>query len=275
MEGTTHQMSVFSRRPSGGNPARVQVMRRFPSADAMQRFAAELGESETAFVVPGERASSMRWFSARQEVHLCGHATMAAAFALRAHHAAGPDQTFHTCAGPLRVSCGSGDRVAIRLPCHEPVAVQPPAALRVGLGACEIVAVLRAERNFYAILPDERAVAGLRPHLNALARLHPAGVSVSAPGDTADMVSRFFAPSYGIPEDPASAHPQCALTPYWAERLGRTRISSRQLSERGGEIEAELSGNRVVVHGSVTSCDEDPRDRGHQFTRRPTIRGWS
>src|SRR5205823_3634841 len=110
---------------------------------------------------------------------------------------------------------------------------------------------LHAVKNFYVVLADEAAVRDLRPDLDRLRRLHPNGVSVCAPGSTADFVSRYFAPSYGIPEDPVSGHPHCALVPYWARRLGRDRLRARQLSARGGDLHCELQGDHVVIAGHV------------------------
>jgi predicted PhzF superfamily epimerase YddE/YHI9 len=127
-----------------------------------------------------------------------------------------------------------------------------PAPLREGLGVdVERVLVTREDPNFLVILDDERAVAALRPDLRALERLHPFGVAASAPGRSTDFVSRYFAPSYGIPEDPVTGSIHCALGPYWAGRLGRASLTAVQLSSRGGRLELEVRGDRVELRGSA------------------------
>ena len=91
----------------------------------------------------------------------------------------------------------------------------------------------------------------IRPDLRLLETLHPAGVAITAPGEDADFVSRYFAPSYGIPEDPVTGSTHCSLAPYWAQRLGKTTLHARQVSERGGELWCEVSGERVILKGNA------------------------
>ena len=187
-------------------------------------------------------------------MHLCGHATLAAAHVVLTRHPGQRVVRFATCGGPLDVHVDAAGRHHLALPVHRPQPVPtPPADLLAGLGA-PVEAVLHAGRNFYVVLTDEATVRDLRPDLDRLARLHPDGVSVTAAGAAGsgtDFVSRYFAPSYGIPEDPVSGHPHCALVPYWAGRLGRDRLHGRQLSARGGEVACELRGEHVVVAGHV------------------------
>jgi len=76
-------------------------------------------------------------------------------------------------------------------------------------------------------------------------------VAITAPGNESDFVSRYFAPSYGIPEDPVTGSAHCLLTPYWAQRLDKSRLYARQLSERGGELWCEMAGSRVIIKGSA------------------------
>lgn len=245
-------LDAFSDRPFGGNPAAVCVVSDWPADSLMQRIAAENNLSETAFVRPGEPAFDLRWFSPTHEVDLCGHATLAAAFVVltRLH----PDRRavrFETRGGPLDVRVDDSSLFHLALPAYRVVPVaDPPADLVEGLST-PIETVLHAVKNFYVVLPDETAVRDLQPNLERLRRLHPNGVSVTAPGSTTDFVSRYFAPSYGIPEDPVSGHPHCALVPFWAGRLGRDRLRARQLSARAGDLDCELQGDRVVVAGRV------------------------
>jgi PhzF family phenazine biosynthesis protein len=248
-----YHLDAFSDRPFGGNPAAVCVVSDWPADSLMQQIAAENNLSETAFVRPAGEGFDLRWFSPAQEVHLCGHATLAAAFVVltRLH----PDRRavrFETCSGPLDVHLDDSALFHLALPAHRPAPVaDPPADLLDGLGAAAEM-VLHAVKNFYVVLRDETAVRELQPDMDRLRRLHPDGVSVTAPGSTTDFVSRYFAPSYGIPEDPVSGHPHCALVPFWAGRLGRDHLRARQLSARSGDLDCELQGDRVVVAGHVT-----------------------
>ncbi len=125
-----------------------------------------------------------------------------------------------------------------------------PAGLIDGLG-CEPRQVLRAA-NYLCVFASESEVAALRPDLRALADLHPCAVIATAPGTDCDFVSRFFAPSFGIDEDPVTGSAHCTLVPFWSERLGRRRLRARQLSKRGGEISATLTTTHVVLEGACT-----------------------
>jgi predicted PhzF superfamily epimerase YddE/YHI9 len=126
----------------------------------------------------------------------------------------------------------------------------PPAALIDGLGKAP-VAVMQIEDNYFAIYESEEEVRRICPDFRLLERLHPAGVAITAPGDDADFVSRYFAPSYGIPEDPVTGSTHCSLAPYWAQRLGKTSLHARQVSERGGELWCEVRGGRVILKGDA------------------------
>jgi predicted PhzF superfamily epimerase YddE/YHI9 len=100
-----------------------------------------------------------------------------------------------------------------------------------------------------AVYETERDVRELQPDFGKVAALDAFGVIVTAPGDDVDFVSRFFAPGAGIPEDPATGSAHCTLVPYWAARLGKSRLVARQLSQRIGEFECELRGDRVAIAG--------------------------
>jgi len=126
----------------------------------------------------------------------------------------------------------------------------PPTALVEGLGAAP-TAVWQVADNYFAIYDSEEDVRRIRPDFRVLETLHPAGVAITAPGGSCDFVSRYFAPSYGIPEDPVTGSTHCSLTPYWAQRLGKVRLHARQISQRGGELWCEMHGERVVLQGNA------------------------
>ena len=100
-----------------------------------------------------------------------------------------------------------------------------------------------------AVLADEAAVQGAEPNLRLVAALPSDGLLITAPGREVDFVSRYFAPAAGIDEDPVTGSAHCTLTPYWSRRLGKTKLSARQISRRGGELSVELRGDRVMISG--------------------------
>ncbi len=127
-----------------------------------------------------------------------------------------------------------------------------PDSLREALGRGVIPSeVLEVNDTYIAVLDAERTLRNLSPNFYLLEQLHPFAVSVTAPGEKSDFVSRYFAPSYGVPEDSVTGSVHCALAPYWAQRLGKSRFHARQLSERSGELWCELKGDRVILEGKV------------------------
>ena len=107
------RLAAFTDDPHGGNPAGVVLDATTLSPGDMQRIAAEVGYSETAFVLgsdggPGSGRHAVRFFSPEAEVPFCGHATIATAVAL-AQRGAGPELVFSTKAGDVRVTTGVRD----------------------------------------------------------------------------------------------------------------------------------------------------------------------
>ena len=218
----------------------------------MRSVAAENNLSETAFFVPGGDGYELRWFTPLCEVKLCGHATLASAFVILQILDTGRDMVrFETrFSWPLTVA-RDGNLLAMDFPLLTPWAcAHPPATLIEGLGKtpCDVVQI---EDNYFVVYEGEKEVRDIRPDFRLLERLHPAGVAITAPGDDADFVSRYFAPSYGIPEDPVTGSTHCSLAPYWARRLGKSSLHARQVSERGGELWCEVKEERVILKGSA------------------------
>jgi predicted PhzF superfamily epimerase YddE/YHI9 len=245
-------LDAFTSRPFAGNPAAVCPLAKWLDDGLLQAVAAENNLSETAFFVRCGDHYELRWFTPRCEVKLCGHATMASAFVvLRILDPKCDSVRFETrFSGALRV-CREGDLLAMDFPVLAPwECPDPPVVLTNGLGKCPS-AVMQIEDNYFAVYESEKDVRNIRPDFRLLEQLHPAGVAITAPGDDADFVSRYFAPSYGIPEDPVTGSTHCSLAPYWAQRLGKTGLHARQVSQRGGELWCEVKGERVVLKGNA------------------------
>jgi len=250
---TLYQVDAFADQVFRGNPAAVVPLDAWLPDTILQAIAAENNLAETAFFVPNGGGYHLRWFTPRQEVPLCGHATLATAYVILRHLTPQASRVeFTTLSGPLAVTRAEAGFV-LDFPRLDPEPVtSPPLALIRGLGG-EPVEVLKfsVDPNFYAVFADESEVRSLRPNLTVLESLHPFGVVVTAPGTATDFVSRYFAPSYGIPEDPVTGSIHCVLTPYWATRVGRTELTAWQASERGGSLRCRLEGDRVYLTGSA------------------------
>lgn len=249
---TVFHVDAFTARPFAGNPAAVCPLAAWLDDGMLRAVAAENNLSETAFFVHRGSDCELRWFTPRCEVRLCGHATLASAFVLLQILETGRDSVrFDTrYSGALTVS-RKGDLLAMDFPLLVPWAcTDPPAALMSGLGKAP-AAVMQVEDNYFAVYEREEDVRSIRPDFRLLQKLHPAGVAITAPGENADFVSRYFAPSYGIPEDPVTGSTHCSLAPYWAQRLGKRSLHARQVSERGGELWCEVESQRVILRGNA------------------------
>jgi len=255
-----YQVDAFTDRVFGGNPAAVVPLSSWLDDSLLQAIAAENNLSETAFFVPAKNGFGLRWFTPNAEVDLCGHATLATAhvlFEILGH----PKQAveFETRSGRLAVERKNG-LLAMDFPSIPPRPCAPPAALIEGLGQ-RPVEVLAAD-DYIAVFDSEAVIRTLAPDIATLCKLDLRGVAVTAPGVGVDFVSRFFAPKYGIPEDPVTGSAHCELAPYWSSRLGKTVLKARQISRRGGDVLCELRGHRVTLVGSAVTFMEAEIDTG-------------
>jgi PhzF family phenazine biosynthesis protein len=244
-----YQIDAFSARVFGGNPAAIVPLNSWLPAETMQAIAAENNLAETAFFVREGAHYGLRWFTPTVEMDLCGHATLASAhllFAKLAHD--GPQVDFMTRSGKLSVT-RDGDVLALELPARPPEPCARPASLDKALGKAP-EAVLGA-RDYLCVYEREADVRALAPNMEQVAALDRFAVIVTAPGESCDFVSRFFAPGAGVAEDPVTGSAHCTLIPYWSKRLAKTKMIARQLSARGGELFCEDRGERVVVAGKA------------------------
>ena len=247
-------VDAFTNRPFAGNPAAVCLLDEWLDDDFLRKVAAENNLSETAYLVPRGERYELRWFTPRCEVNLCGHATLASAqIVLNKLKPVLDVVQFQTRSSGILTVSRDGDRLSMDFPSMPPTScVAPPDELIRSLGPGPLPSdLLEANETYIAVYENESVIRKLRPDLAGLERLHPFCVSVTAPGDAADFVSRYFAPSYGIPEDPVTGSANCFLAPYWTERLGKKQLHAQQVSERGGEIWCEVSGDRVIIKGNA------------------------
>jgi len=266
-------VDAFTHVAFAGNPAAVCVLTE-PTTEAwMQSVAREMKHSETAFCIPQKDGSfGLRWFTPEGEVRLCGHATLAAAHVLWEEGWLEHRKTarFSTLSGEL-TAAPSGRVIELDFPSRPPSEVEAPAGL---LDALDVAPswIGRDVEDYVVLLADEAAVKACNPDFGPLRAIETRGVIITAPAtqENVDFVSRFFAPRFGIDEDPVTGSAHCCLTPFWASRLDKSVLTAHQLSARGGELEVELCGDRVKLRGTcVTTL------RGNLTESAPSASSWS
>lgn len=246
-----YQVDAFTDRVFGGNPAAVVPLSAWPDDFFLQAIAEENNLSETAFFIPAEKGFMLRWFTPVREVDLCGHATLAAAhviFEILGY--AKPVITFETRSGELFVS-KKGKLLVMDFPASMPTPCDFSEILAQGLGHRPVETL--AADDYLAVFDSESTVRAITPDQALLGKLDLRGVIVTAPGTDVDFVSRFFAPKFGIPEDPVTGSAHCQLAPYWAKRLGKNILSAKQVSRRGGNIFCEKKADRVLLSGCAVT----------------------
>ncbi len=252
------QVDAFADGPFTGNPAAVMPLDTWLPDDLLQAIAMENNLSETAFTVPdasGDADYELRWFTPTTEVALCGHATLASGHVLIGARDAVRFRTRE--AGVLAVA-REGDALVVDLPrtlvapAHDPAVL---AALGMPEGEC-FLSCAGAKATMIVLLGSADAVRACAPDMKALADLALMAI-VTAPGDVdADVVSRVFVPAWGVDEDPVTGSAHAALTPFWAERLGRDRFTAFQASRRGGRLDCRRVGDRVRLGGRCVTVIE-------------------
>jgi PhzF family phenazine biosynthesis protein len=252
-------VDAFTEQPFQGNPAAVCFLNSWLDEGRLRKVAAENNLSETAFLVPAKAGPAqteyeLRWFTPRCEVRLCGHATLAAAHILLNFRQPQLDSVrfetkFH---GTLTVK-REGRLLTMDFPALRPkpcansrhtwrdaLAMQSPPS-----------EVLEADDTYIVVTDRPETVRNVRPNFSLLQDLDPYVVAVTARGNDVDFVSRYFSPSYGFPEDPVTGSVHRILAPYWAKRLGKTKLHAQQLSDRGGELWCEVVGDHVLLKGKA------------------------
>lgn len=254
------QVDAFADQLFAGNPAAVVPLESWLPDEVLQNIAAENNLAETAYFIkkaPGRYP--LRWFTPVYEVDLCGHATLATAHTLYTELGENSDVlTFETQSGDLRVR-RNGSAYVMDFPAHRAVEITAPVNLAAALGATPTT-VLRGN-YLLAVFDDARAVRALKPDMHGLIALNQAAgggvgdsIIATAPGDEGyDFISRFFAPSAGIPEDPVTGSAHCTLAPYWGEQLGKDDLKAFQASSRGGAVGCRLVGDRVELTGGAVT----------------------
>lgn len=244
------QVDAFSDKLFAGNPAAIVPLEKWINDDIMQNIAMENNLAETAFFVPKGNDFEIRWFTPALEINLCGHATLASAFVLFNFLGYKNNTiTFHSKSGPLMVS-RDGDLLKMDFPSWKPERItEYPSELLQSLGNPEIAGVY-ANREYIVELMNEEAVRKCDPDFSLMKKVDKM-VIITAPGKEVDFVSRFFAPTAGIDEDPVTGSAHSQLIPFWSYKLGKEVMQAKQLSKRGGDVYCEQKGERVIMGGKA------------------------
>ena len=247
---TIYQVDAFTDKIFGGNPAAVVPLQQWLTTDVMQLIAAENNLSETVFFVPTDNGYHIRWFTPTVEIELCGHATLAAAFVLFEILGVTTDTlSFQSLSGNLSVT-RNNDFITLNFPANEPKRIDAIEALNIALGKAPME-WYQNQDDYIAVYSSEAEVAGLSPDFNALKKISNHGVLATAASTETDFISRCFYPAVGVNEDPVTGSAHTRLIPLWAGKLGKLKLSAKQISKRGGYLTCELAGSRVLMSGKA------------------------
>lgn len=252
MNLTIYQVDAFTKDIFKGNPAAICPLTEWLPAETMQRIALENNLSETAFFVKDDDVYEIRWFTPTMEVNLCGHATLASSFVIF-NYLDEPSNTIKLHShrsGNLSVE-KQDDRLILDFPRYGVNEIEIDPALTEAVGKKPLQTWETQGNRVLMLFEKEKDIAGMEPDMSALSRSDFDEVIVTAEGDSADFVSRMFAPRIGIPEDPVTGAIHCSLIPFWSARLGKTELYAKQISARGGELFCELKGDRVKIGGNA------------------------
>lgn len=250
MELPIYQVDAFTSRVFGGNPAAIVPLTEWLPDETLQNIAIENNLAETAYIIrKADGRWDLRWFTPAREIDLCGHATLASAHVIFEHlDAAARRIPFDTrFAGELVVEREEHGLLSMDFPSRKPEPCAVDSRLKKALGGKP--SHVLGSRDYFVVYETEDEIHALEPDMRELKKMDRMGVIVTAPGKTVDFVSRFFAPGAGVDEDPVTGSAHCNLIPYWAERLGKSKLKALQVSKRVGELWCEDRGERVTMAG--------------------------
>lgn len=253
------QVDAFTNQPFRGNPAGVCILDKTMPDEWMQSIAMDMNLSETAFVLKQGKEFSLRWFTPKKEVSLCGHGTLSTAHILWETGIIKPEGIAHfqTKSGLLTAKKIDG-WIELDFPARPVKSVNDFEVMNHALGARPIRTSVAASNNgdYYLLeLQSEQNVRELIPDFKELVSINARAVIVTSRSDDPvyDFVSRFFAPWLGINEDPVTGSAHCYLAPYWAEKLEKTSLTGLQVSERSGVVACRWMGERVLLKGQAVT----------------------
>lgn len=244
-----YQIDAFAEELFSGNPAAVCPLENWLPDETMQKVAAENNLAETAFTVPVENGFEIRWFTPEVEVDLCGHATLASAFVLMNFEGFLGEKInfFSRNSGTLTVT-KNGDLLTLDFPKDTLQKVENLSIFEKCF-AFQSMEAYQGKTDYLLIFENEHQIQNIEPNFFEISKIDARGIIVSSKSEDYDFVSRFFGPNCGVNEDPVTGSAHTTLTPFWAEKLGKTKLTAKQISKRGGVLECELKNDRILISG--------------------------
>jgi len=249
-----YTVDAFTDKPYSGNPAAVCLLEHGKPGEWMQSIAAEMNLSETAFLLRAGDGFMLRWFTPKQEVDLCGHATLASAHLLWDMGFTKEDVIkFQTRSGQLGAK-KIRSWIELDFPLEIEEETDAPSLLRESLGI-PFKYVGKNRMDYLVEVEDQQTVEDLQPDFALLKMMSSRGVIVTAASSDsdADFVSRCFFPALGIDEDPVTGSAHCCLGPYWAKKLNKRKLTARQLSQRQGTLMLNVLDERILIYGQAVT----------------------
>lgn len=261
-----YQVDAFTNESFKGNPAAVCVLEEPIEDKYLQLIAKEMNLSETAFVqslegkyVNDTNIFSLRWFTPKCEVDLCGHATIATSKILFDCMGIKKDQILYETKSGRLTANKAGEGIALDFPIDEPLNADLPENIleAVGLESYENAIIGKNSKKLVLHLKTEGEVLKLRPDFEKMKALEfkteVKGFGVTCIGNGKyDFVSRYFNPWAGVNEDPVTGSVHTLLASYWGKLLNKNEMKAYQASDRGGEIGLRiLPGSRVELVGQA------------------------
>lgn len=247
-----YQVDAFAEKVFSGNPAAVVPLKEWLPDEMMQNIAMENNLSETAFFIPEGIGFHIRWFTPVSEVDLCGHATLASAHVIFEHLGFKKDEiSFQSRSGILKVKRDE-DLIVLDFPTSELNTVESPENIEKAFGETPRECI-KGKDDLMLVFESEETIQNLSPDFDFIKTLDARGVIATAPSETFDFVSRFFAPLEGINEDPVTGSAHTMLIPYWKKVLDKTEMKAKQISARGGVLQCKFNGKRVEIGGKAVS----------------------
>jgi len=252
MKLTIYQVDAFAEHVFEGNPAAVVPLENWLPDKVMQKIAQENNLSETAFFVPLENGFHIRWFTPLAEVDLCGHATLASAHVLFNHlNYTENEISFLSRSGTLKVK-KEEDLIVLNFPASKLIEIEIPENLKSAFNI-QPEKCVKGRDDLMLVFEKEDDIIRLKPDFNQIILSKTRGIIATAKSNQYDFVSRFFAPSVGVNEDPVTGSAHTILIPYWSLELGKTELTAKQVSFRGGMVHCKNLGERVEIGGKAVT----------------------
>jgi len=242
-----YQIDAFAKNIFEGNPAAVCPLHKWLEDKIMQKIANENNLSETAFFVKENDSFHIRWFTPLNEVDMCGHATLASAYVIFEILNYREDEIiFNSKSGILKVS-KNNDKLKMDFPIQEIIRCDTPINILKAFKTKPIECY--KSMDYILVFENEDDILNAKPNLDLLKDIDLRGIIITSKSQTYDFINRFFAPKYGIDEDPVTGSAFTQLIPYWNKVLNKDTFIAKQISQRGGEVFCKINNDRVEISG--------------------------